>query len=378
MIQKFIPNTPQPVLDDLKSRIKNTRWPFEFPGSGWTFGADLGYMKELADYWANDFDWRITESEINSYPNFIAEIDGYKIHFLHIKGKGKNSLPLIITHGWPGSFLEFLKLIPLLTENTELSFDLVIPSMPGFGYSDPILDKEVNAEIVADLFHQLMEQLGYKKYGAQGGDFGAGVASYLALRYPVEVIGIHLNYISGNYRPELKVGETFTHEEINFIHSEEEWYLREGGYALQQKTRPLTLAYGLNDSPVGLCAWIVEKMCMWADSRGNIEKVFTKDELLSNVTLYWVTQSIHSSMWLYGGNSKNPLGLGTNAFISVPVGIAKFRYEDPLPPLKYISRGFNVQRWTEFDKGGHFAAMEQPELLAEDIVKFFRDVVHSS
>ena len=374
MIKKIEISLAQSLLDDLKTKLKLTRWPDEIEGSGWTYGASLDYMKELINYWSTYFDWRKTESEINKYSNFIAQIDGYKIHFLHIKGKGDKPIPLIITHGWPSSFLEMLKIIPLLTENNDLSFDLVIPSMPGYGFSQKINQSGCNVSFMAELWHKLMLELGYNKYGVQGGDFGAGVSTAISMKYPEHVIGMHLNYIPGNYVPAMEEKEEFTKEENDYLDLEEEWFSREGGYSLEQNTKPLTLAYGLNDSPVGLCAWIVEKMYGWSDCKGYIGNVFSKDELLSNVTLYWVTETLHSSIRLYNENSKNPLIIGKESFIKIPVGIARFRYEDPFPPRKFIERGFNIQQWTDFPDGGHFPAMEKPELLAEDIRNFFRKV----
>jgi pimeloyl-ACP methyl ester carboxylesterase len=374
MIKNFKVQIEQKIIDDLKMRLKNTRWPDEIKGSGWRYGASLDYMKELTDYWLNGFNWRKTEDEINKYDNYIADIDGYQVHFLHIKGNCAKSIPIIITHGWPGSFLEIMKLIPLLTENSYVSFDVVIPSMLGFGFSQKIDHEGCNVLFMADLWFKLMQELGYKRFGVQGGDFGAGVSASISLKYPDHVIGMHLNYIPGNYQPELQSGEEFTAEETEYLKSEEEWYFREGGYSLQQKTKPLTLAYGLNDSPAGLCAWIVEKMYGWADCKGNIENVFTKDELLSNVMLYWVTETIHSSVRLYNENKNSPLNLGKNKFITIPVGIARFRYEEPFPPRKYIERGFNVQHWSDFSEGGHFASIEKPELLAGDIYNFFTNI----
>tara|TARA_R110001592_G_scaffold363279_1_gene683031 strand:+ start:6060 stop:7196 length:1137 start_codon:yes stop_codon:yes gene_type:complete len=371
MIKSFKVNIEQKILDDLKLRIENTRWPDEITGSDWAFGAGLSYMKELTDYWRKEFDWRKTEAEINRYENFVATIDGYEVHFMHIKGKGVKSVPIIITHGWPGSFLEMMKLIPLLTENENCSFDVVIPSMLGFGFSQKLNQSGCNVSFMADLWYKLMQELGYRKFGVQGGDFGAGVSAFIALKYPEAVLGMHLNYIPGNYRPELKDGEFFTEEENRYLKSEEDWYFREGGYSLQQNTKPLTLAYGLSDSPIGLCAWIIEKMVGWADCSGNIENVFTKDELLSNVMLYWVTETIHSSIRLYGENKKVPLRLGEKSFINTPVGIARFRFEEPFPPRKYIERGFNIEHWSEFSEGGHFPATEKPEMLAGDICNFF-------
>jgi pimeloyl-ACP methyl ester carboxylesterase len=374
MIKKIEIQIEQKYLDDLKSKLLLTRWPDEIEGSGWNYGASLSFMKELSDYWITYFNWRKTESEINNYGNYIALIDGYRIHYLHIKGKGEKPLPLIITHGWPYSFLEMFKLIPLLTENSDMSFDLIIPSMPGYGFSQKITQPGCNVSFIADLWHKLMLELGYDKYGVQGGDFGAGVSTAMAMKYPDHVKGLHLNYIPGNYVPVLEENEEFTKEENDYLDSEEDWYSREGGYSLEQNTKPLTLAYGLNDSPMGLCAWIVEKMFGWSQNRGYIGNVFTKDELLSNVTLYWITETIHSSIRLYNENSKNPLIIGKESFINTPTGIAHFLYEDPFPPRKFIERGFNIQHWSEFPEGGHFPAMEKPEVLAEDIIKFFKSL----
>ena len=374
MIKKIKIEIDQPFLDVLKSKLKLTRWPDEIENSGWTYGASLSYMKELTDYWVNYFDWRKTESEINKYGNYIAQIDGYNIHFLHIKGKGEKPVPIILTHGWPSSFLEMLKIIPLLTENENMSFDLIIPSMMGYGFSQKIIQPGCNVTFMADLWHKLMTELGYEKYGVHGGDFGSGVSTALAMKYPENVTGLHLNYIPGNYVPVLEENEEFTKEESDYLDAEEEWYSREGGYSLEQNTKPLTLAYGLNDSPVGLCAWIVEKMYGWAECNGYIGSVFSKDELLSNVTLYWITETIHSSIRLYNENSKNPLIIGKESYIKIPVGIAHFRYESPFPPRNFIERGFNIQHWSDFPSGGHFPAIEKPELLAEDIRTFFSKI----
>jgi pimeloyl-ACP methyl ester carboxylesterase len=376
MIKKIKIEIAESFIEELKSKLKLTRWPDEIEGSGWTYGASLSYMKELSDYWTWYFDWRKTEREINSYGNYIAQIDGYNIHFLHIKGTGEKPFPLIITHGWPYSFLEMMKLIPLLTENTKLSFDLVIPSMMGYGFSQKITEPGCNVSFMAELWHKLMTELGYDKYGVQGGDFGSGVSSALSMKYPEHITGMHLNYIPGNYVPLLEENEEFTKEENDYLDVEEDWYSREGGYSLEQNTKPLTLAYGLNDSPIGLCAWIVEKMFGWANCRGYIGNVFSKDELLSNVTLYWLTETIHSSIRLYSENKTNPLIIGKDSFIKTPTAIAHFRYEEPFPPRKFIERGYNIQQWSEFPEGGHFPAIEQPELLANDIVEFFSKLLN--
>lgn len=371
MIRPFTINTPKHVLDDLKLRIKNTRWTDEIVDSGWKYGANLSYMKELANYWIATFNWRNIEQEINAYPNFIANIDGYGIHFLHIKGKGKKSIPLIITHGWPGSFIEMMKIIPLLTNDKNLSFDLVIPSVIGFGFSDKAIHPGCNSAFVAGLWHKLMNELNYKKYGAQGGDIGSGISTWLSLRHPENIIGLHLNYIPGSYKPFLKKDEQLTEEVKAFQKYAADWSVKEGAYSQQQSSKPITLAYGLNDSPIGLCAWIVEKFNAWSDNKGNIENVFSKNELLANVSLYWITQTIHSSIRIYNENGKYPLAFGEKDFVKVPVAFAKFPKELPTPPRSYIEKGFNIQHWTEMPKGGHFAAMEQPELLVKDMKDFF-------
>ncbi len=370
-ISPFHVAVPEQVLLDLRERIQRTRWPDEIPGSEWTRGANLSYMRELAGYWLRAYDWRRTEQAINALPNFLADIDGFPVHFLHIKGKQAGSLPLILTHGWPGSFLEMMKLIPLLTEDTERTFDLVIPSLPGYGFSERPAFDGCTVQFIADLWCKLMRGLNYERFGAHGGDFGSGVSMALALRHPEHLIGIHLNNVEGYFKPYVSAEDALSPEERQFEKDAEAWDDTEGAYAHQQRTRPLTLAYGLTDSPVGLCAWIVEKYQRWADCGGDVQSVFTQDELLANVTLYWVTETMHSSIRLYGESRKAPLHFQKNEFVNVPLAMAHFPLEAPFPPRKYVERAFTVQRWTEMPAGGHFAAMEQPALLAADIRTFF-------
>ncbi len=368
MIQKFEVNIPQSEIDDLKRKIKETRWLNELNSSDWELGTSLSYLKELSAYWEQKFDWRKIENEINSFPNYTTEVDNYKIHFLHIKSKQKNVTPLLITHGWPGSFLEMLKIIPHLINN----FDIVIPSIVGFGFSENYLKKGVNYSFVAELWHKLMIKLGYQKYGLQGGDLGAGISIKLTQNHPENIIGLHLNYISDSYQPYLteKIGEEIQ-EYKRYL---ENWNKKEGAYGAIQSTKPQSLAYGLNDSPIGLCAWIIEKFNSWSDNKGNIENCFSKDELLANVSLYWFTKTIYSSMKIYHGISINPLVFDKDDFIETPVGFTKFPKEIPVPPRKYIEKGFNIIHWTEMSKGGHFGAMEQPELLALDLMSFFKKI----
>lgn len=372
MITKpFEVKVSQSVLDDLRRRLSETRWPDEIAASGWEYGSNLSYMKELCHYWRTQFDWRKTENRINAYPNFLTDIGDHQIHFLHIKGKGKNNMPLLLTHGWPGSFLEFMKIIPFLTEDENFSFDLVIPSVVGFGFSKAVKNPGCDNAYIAELWHQLMCALGYEKYGAQGGDIGSGISTRLAMKYPEHVKGLHLNYVSDSFKPYRKEDGKLPAETEEYQRGLDAWAAQEAGYAFLQATKPITLAYGLNDSPAGLCAWIVEKMYSWSDHSGQIEEVFTKDEILANVTLYWVTQSIHASVRIYNENSKNPMVFGEDDFVKVPVAYANFPKEISRPPRKYMAMGYNLVRWTDMTSGGHFAAMERPELLANDIKEFF-------
>jgi pimeloyl-ACP methyl ester carboxylesterase len=370
----FKATIPDIAMEDLKSRIKRTRWPDEIAGSGWEAGTNLGYLRELCDYWCEQYSWRNTEAAINAQPNFIAEINGFKIHFIHVKGKGKKSIPLIITHGWPGSFLEMMKLIPLLTNDPVFSFDLVIPSVIGFGFSEKAVQPGCNSAFVADLWHKLMAGLGYTRYGAQGGDIGAGISSWLTMKYPKNVIGLHLNYISGSYQPYLHPGEVLEKDVAEFKQMAAKWSAREGAYAAIQATKPQTLAYGLNDSPVGLCAWMLEKFQSWSDNKGKLDNMISKDELLGNISLYWFTQTLPSSIRIYQENSKAPLVFGRNNYIKTPVAFARFPKEIPTPPRSFIEKGYNIRQWTAMPAGGHFATLEQPALLSEDIKQFFHQI----
>lgn len=378
-VEPFTVRIPQTTLDDLQARLARTRWPDEIVDSGWEPGANLAYMKQLVMYWQTQFDWRVQEKLINSFKHFRASIDGLNIHFVHERGRGPSPLPLIITHGWPGSFLEMLKIIPLLTDPANYgadpadSFDVIVPSMPGYGFSDRPVRPGMNAFAIADIWLRLMEGLGYQRFAAQGGDWGASVSTCLGFAYPGNVVGIHLNYIPGSFKPYLGPGVSDLSEaEQEFLADNELWWQSEGGYAHVQRTKPQTLAYALTDSPAGLAAWIVEKFREWGDCDGDVEKRFSKDELLTNVTLYWVTETIHSSTRLYHESARRPLHFGNGARIQVPCGVAKFLKEAPFPPREWVERCYDVQRWTEFPRGGHFAALEEPESLASDIRAFFR------
>ncbi|MBL4675421.1 MAG: epoxide hydrolase [Mucilaginibacter sp.] len=374
-IKPFKVAVAESEIADLKNRLQNTRWPAEISGAGWAYGADLVYVKELCNYWQNTYSWRKTEETINTYNNFIAEIDGYHIHFIHVKGEGEKSIPLIITHGWPGSFLEMVKMIPLLTKGDGLTFDLVIPSVAGFGFSSKPQLPGCSSVVIAELWHKLMLGLGYQKYAAQGGDIGAGISSWLALKHPENLIGLHLNFISGSYQPYLPKGDQLSPKEIAFKQQVADWYSKEGAYGAIQSTKPQTLAYGLNDSPAGLCAWIIEKFNSWTDSNGDLESAISRDELLGNISLYWFTQTLPSSINIYKENSSFPLKFDAGEYINIPVAFVRFPKELPTPPRSYVERAFKIVRWTEVARGGHFAAMEQPKLLAEDIRVFFEEIV---
>ena len=378
-IEKFTINISEEALADLKRRLDSTRWPDEIEKANWDYGSNLSYMKSLADYWRNGYDWRQQEAVLNRLPQYRVVIDGFHIHYVHIRGKGPAPLPLIVTHGWPGSFIEMIKIIPLLTDpaahggRAEDAFDLVIPSLPGYGFSDQPRERGMDPIRVASLWARLMQELGYKRFAAQGGDWGSIVSIVLGLEHPDRIIGLHLNYIAGrfllggtiNQPQEDKIANTYLNELRGF-------WDNEGGYSHIQGTKPQTLSYGLNDSPVGLAAWIVEKFRTWSDCGGDVESVFTRDELLTNVMIYWLTQTISSSVRLYYESRSRPLALSAANRVNPPVAVAVFPEEIAMPPRTLAERGLNIARWTVMPKGGHFAAMEQPELLAKDIREFFR------
>jgi pimeloyl-ACP methyl ester carboxylesterase len=380
-MQPFQINIPQAVIDDLHARLARVRWPDEIPGSGWEYGAGLAYMREFVHHWQTRFDWRAQEEAMNRFHHFRANVDGFNVHFIHERGRGPNPIPLVITHGWPGSFAEMLKIIPLLTDpashggDAKDAFDVVVPSLPGYGFSDRPTERGMNAFKVAELWRGLMTGLGYRQFGAQGGDWGASVSTCLAFLHPDNLIGVHLNYIPGSYRPYLGPGaRELSEKERQFLAGVDQWYQDEGGYAHIQRTKPLTLSYGLHDSPIGLAAWIVEKFREWSDCGGDVERRFTKDELLTNVMVYWVTETFHSSARLYYEGRLRPLHFGQGGRIRVPCGVIQFAREAPFPPREWVERFYEVQRWSEVAQGGHFAAMEEPEELAKDIRAFFRPI----
>lgn len=378
-IEKFAINIPDQVLADLQQRLSGIRWPDELHDAGWDYGSNLAYMKSLVEYWRTGYDWRAHEAALNRLPQFRVSLDGLHVHFIHVRGKGPAPLPLIITHGWPGSFLEMTKILPLLTDpaanggNAEDAFDVVVPSLPGYGFSDRPRERGMDPTRIAALWVRLMDELGYARFGAQGGDWGSTVSIALGLNHSKRMIGIHLNYIAGRFLLGGSLEQAQSDDGTkDYLQELRGWWDREGGYSHLQATRPQTLSYGLNDSPVGLAAWIIEKFRTWSDCGGDVESVFTRDELLTNVMIYWITQTITSSARLYYETRERPLRLSPSSRVEPPVAVAMFPGEIAMPPRALAERGLNITRWTAMPKGGHFAAMEQPELLARDIREFFR------
>jgi len=367
-IRPFHPEAPEAALEDLRERLARTRWP-DAEGEGWEEGPPVAYLRELSEHWRTRFDWRAVEARIHARPNFTTEIDGLTIHFVHLRGRAPSAFPIVLTHGWPGSFLELLDVAEILADD----YDLVVPSLPGYGYSERPGERGIDPVRVAGLWLSLMSRLGYHRFGAQGGDWGATIATRLALAAPERVAGIHLNYIPGSYAPDLGPGSRpLSAAEGRFVADRDRWLEDEGAYGHLQRTRPRTPAFALNDSPVGLLAWIVEKLRSWSDCNGDVESRFSKDEILAHVTLYWLTQTIGSSMRLYRGARTVPLRFGPGQRVPVPCGVARFPREEPMPPRDWVERVYDVARWTEMPRGGHFAAMEEPALLAGDVREFFR------
>ncbi len=377
-VQPFEARVPQERLGDLVVRLERTRWPTECLGEAWAAGTHAGYLRDLVRYWAGDFDWRAQEARLNAFPQFRVHLNGLGIHFLHQRGRGPAPLPLLVTHGWPGSVFELLHLLPRLTDPARFgadpadAFDVVAPSLPGYGFSDIPATPGMHPVHVAELWLDLMQALGYRRFGAQGGDWGATVATRLALLAPDRVAGIHLNYLPGSYRPPPE-GAVPSEDERRFLATCDSWYDEEGAYAHLQRTRPDTAAFALTDSPAGLAAWIVEKLRAWSDCGGDLERRIPRDEVLANVTLYWLTGTIGSSMRLYYEARHRPLHLAAGERVRVPTGFALFPGETPAnPPRSWVERGYDLARWEEMPRGGHFAAWEEPDLLAAELRDFFR------
>ena len=378
-IRPFRIDEPDASLADLRNRLGRTRWPDELPGVGWRYGVPLGYLRELTEYWRTSYDWRRSEAELNEFPQFTTEIDGATVHFLHVRSVEPGAMPLILTHGWPGSIVEFLDVIGPLTDprahgsSTTDAFHIVIPSIPGYGFSGPTRETGWTTARVATAWAELMRRLGYERYGAQGGDWGAFVSPELGRIDASHVIGVHVNAATMGFIPFGPVAQdelaTFTETEKARLARLDKFMSDMNGYFQIQATRPQTLAYGLTDSPVGLLAWIVEKFKEWTNSSADLpEDAIDRDRMLTNVMLYWLTGTAGSAARLYYENMHSD-SWGQQPG-KTPTGVAVFA--EDIAIRRYGERGNNIVHWSEFDRGGHFAAMEVPDLLIDDVREFFR------
>ncbi|WP_321810879.1 MULTISPECIES: epoxide hydrolase [unclassified Burkholderia] len=369
---------PDRALDDLRRRLRDMRAPLLTPADPWQQGVDGAWLRELVAYWAERFDWRAAERALNRLPQFVADAGGQRVHFIHRRGAGPKPYPLVITHGWPGSVFEFDALIDRLCDPAAFggdphdAFDVVAPSLPGFAFSPAPAAPGMSAFQVADSWAALMSGLGYRRFGAQGGDLGAGVSIALGARHPGVVDGIHLNYLPGSYEPPADAASPLTEDERAFVTQRGEWAALEGAYAHVHMTKPQTLAVALNDSPAGLAAWIAEKFRAWSDCDGDVARRFSHDTLLTGISLYWFTGSIGSAMQMYWENRLQPMRFAAGERVAVPVAFARFPKEISRPPRSWLERVFDVVQWADMPSGGHFAAMEEPDLLASDIRRFFR------
>jgi pimeloyl-ACP methyl ester carboxylesterase len=375
-------HVPDEEIDDLIARLARTRFPDEIDGVGWDYGTSLAYLKDLVEYWRDDFDWRAQEQRLNRFDHFKTNIDGLDLHFIHQRSERADAMPIVLSHGWPGSFIEFIELIGPLSDpgrygaDADDAFHVVVVSLPGFGFSDKPRVPGYTPERMADAIAALMARLGYDRYGAQGGDWGSRVSRFLAINYADHVAGLHLNFCQAGpppgTEPRALSAEDLTPAERAGLAAREAFMAEGRGYFELQSTKPQTVGYALNDSPAGLAAWIVEKFQSWSDSNGDVERSFTKDELLTNVSLYWFTQTATSSARIY--YEQRHAAPQMDPKVTVPTACALFPKELIAPPRAWAENAYNLTRWTEMPRGGHFAAMEEPELLIEDLREFFRDL----
>jgi microsomal epoxide hydrolase len=371
---------PDQAIADLRARLALTRLPDQAPDMPWAYGTDLEYMKILIPYWKNRFDWRAREAALNAFPQFKVRMPDVDLHYLHVLGKGPSPIPLLLMHGWPGSVFEFLDIIPRLADPASFgadpadAFTVIAPSLPGYGLSFNHGQKRFNIEEIASCFASLMtEVLGYKRYAAQGGDYGAFTASRLGHSFPENLIGIHINLLT--IQRDRQPPANPTEHERRYFEELAAWLKEETGYQWIQGTKPQTLAYGLTDSPAGLAAWIAEKFRAWTDNDGDLETAVSRDHLLANISLYWFTGAIGSSFWPYYARMHGPWPIPSGGTIDVPMGYCAFPKEIIRPPRSIASQTYtNIQRWTDMPKGGHFAAMEQPDALAAEIRAFFKEL----
>jgi pimeloyl-ACP methyl ester carboxylesterase len=375
-LEPFVVDVPQASLDDLRERLARTRWPDEVDGAGWDYGVSLAYMRELLEYWRTGFDWRAAERAMNAVPHFRARVDGVGIHLVHQRGRGPAPIPLLITHGWPSSFVEMLELIPLLADpgahggDPADAFEVIVPSVPGFGFSDRP-GRGMTRSRVAGLWATLMDGLGYPRYAAHANDIGAVISAWLAADHPDRLIALHT--LMPNFPPPVIDADArpLTAAEQAFARLQERWEREEGGYNRIQESRPQTLAYGLHDSPAGLAAWIVEKWLAWTGEPGEVARRFSRDLLLANVTLYWLTGTANAANRSYFERARETRRI--SARITVPTGVALTTEPIQRPPRELAERSFaDIRRWVDLPRGGHFVAAEAPEELARELREFFR------
>jgi pimeloyl-ACP methyl ester carboxylesterase len=382
-VESFTVAVPDAVLDDLRHRLWHVRWPIDFANDDWRYGVPRAYLEELVEYWRTEYDWRTHERAINSYANFRTVIDDVPVHFIHERGSGPNPIPLVLTHGWPWTFWDFEKVIRPLTDPASFggdaadAFDVVVPSLPGFGFSTPLTKPGVTVWNTADLWVQLMRDvLGYSRFGAQGGDWGHWVSAQLGHKYPEHVIGIHLtiavpmDFMTAGIATEADYAED---EKEHFAHTQRQM-AHATSHVVVQGSEPQTLSYGLHDSPVGLLAWLLDRRKWWSQSHGDVETVFTKDELLTLATLYWVTDSFVTSARYYWESQRNlwTPSHDRRPVVEAPTGISVFPGELIIQPKAWMGSYYNLQHLTYMKAGGHFAPAEQPDALVTDIREFFR------
>jgi pimeloyl-ACP methyl ester carboxylesterase len=375
--EPFDPRAEPAVLDDLRARLHATRWPDAPEDAGWSLGTDVAWLRELVAYWADGFDWPAQEAALARLPRFRVRVGGLGIHFVHARAVAPTGpvLPLILTHGWPDSFWRYSKVVPLLTDpgahgaDPADAFDVVVPDVPGFGYSDRPTGPPLDSVAVAGLWAELMDVLGYQRFGAAGGDIGSHVSRYLALDHPDRVAAVHRT--DGGLPVFRGDPAELTPEERAWFAEAAAWGSTEGGYGAMHRTKPQTAAVGLTDSPAGLAAWITEKLRGWSDCGGDVERSFTKDEILTNVMIYWLTGTIGSSMRMYPANAAIPPEQLARR-VEVPSGFSIFQGDIVRPPRAWLERTANAVRVTEPPRGGHFAPFEEPELYAEELRAFFR------
>jgi epoxide hydrolase len=374
LIEPFPIRVDDAALDDLRARLARARIPDQIAGTGWEYGIPYDYLRVLVDYWRDEYDWRAQEARLNVFDHFRTAIDGQAIHFIHARSPRAGAMPLLLTHGWPGSIVEFLNVIPPLT-NPEAhggrdadAFHVVAPSLPGYGFSEPTRSRGWDVRRVAGALIELMQRLGYDRYGAQGGDWGAQATTRIGALDPEHCAAIHLNMpIADPPKEQVAISD----DDRAALDELQRFRQEESGYALEQSTKPQTLGVGLNDSPAGLLAWIVEKFRAWSDCDGHPENVFARDDLLTNVMTYWLTQTITSSARLYWERMHSG---DRPEYVAVPTGVARYPKEPLRYPRPWVERSYNVTYWADMPRGGHFAAMEQPDLFVDDVRAFFATV----